>query len=89
MVIEFATDMAGREVQVKKKQVAIKDIFMQFLLHLNEDFDDDLLLDSLNVLVGDLWYVCNIVGTSWIIEFVFITKKQLILSIKLIELIAF
>ena len=34
----------------------MKDIYMQMLLHLNEDFDDDLLLDSILILnQKDLW----------------------------------
>ena len=34
----------------KLRVLEMKDIFMNMLLHLNEDFDDDLLLDAINVL---------------------------------------
>ena len=34
-----------------------EDQFMQMLLHLNEDFDDDLLQDTLKLLTGIDWYV--------------------------------
>ena len=37
--------------------ISAKDQFMQMLLHLNEDFDDDLLLDALRLLTGIDWYV--------------------------------
>ena len=33
-----------------QKMRVVKDVFMQFLLHLNEDFDDDLLLESITYL---------------------------------------
>ena len=36
----------------KAELVPLKDIFMSFLLHLNEDFDDDLLLDAMDILVS-------------------------------------
>ena len=32
-----------------------KEVYMSFLLHINEDFDDDLLQDSMQLLV-DMWY---------------------------------
>jgi hypothetical protein len=31
--------------------VRLKDVYMSFLLQLNEDFDDDLLLDAIDLLV--------------------------------------
>ena len=39
---------------------AVKDIFMFFLLHLNEDCDDDLLLDSLNILIWRSRWIFNL-----------------------------
>ena len=40
-------------VYVNKLRVfEMKDIFMNMLLHMNEDFDDDLLLDAINVLTA-------------------------------------
>ena len=35
---------------VKLSPYTKKDTFMQMLLHLNDDFDDDLLLDALEIL---------------------------------------
>ena len=32
-------------------QANLKDIFMEMLLHLNQDFDDDLLQDSIELIV--------------------------------------
>ena len=32
------------------EQIILKDAFMHFLLHINEDFDDDLLQDCLQLL---------------------------------------
>ena len=39
-------------MQVKKMKFdpSMKDAYMQMMLHLNEDFDDDLLMDSMNSL---------------------------------------
>ena len=37
----------------KTKIIAIKDAYMQMMLHENEDYDDDILLDAMNVL--GLW----------------------------------
>ena len=34
----------------KTKIIAIKDAYMQMMLHENEDYDDDILLDAMNVL---------------------------------------
>lgn len=31
----------------------IKDVYMQWLLHINEDFDDDLLQDTIDLLTPD------------------------------------
>jgi len=32
-------------------QVKLKDVYMQMLLHIEEDFDDDLLLDAIKIAV--------------------------------------
>ena len=34
------------------KEVNKKDAALQMMLHINEDFDDDLLLDAINLLTG-------------------------------------
>ena len=34
----------------------MRDEYMQMLLHLNEDFDDDILLDAMNIL-GFKWVI--------------------------------
>ena len=34
------------------KQVCLKDAVLHLLLYLNEDFDDDLLLDAINMIFG-------------------------------------
>ena len=34
-----------------ERQITILEFYMQCLLHLNEDFDDDLLLDCINLLI--------------------------------------
>ena len=40
------------EVQIEvTREESLKDVSMQFMLHLDEDFDDDLLLDALSLLV--------------------------------------
>ena len=44
--IENGTKMIPLSIQI----FAVKDIFMFFLLHLNEDFDDGLLLDCMAIL---------------------------------------
>ena len=36
----------GRKIE----PLRFKDIYMSFLLHLNEEFDDDLLFDSIKIL---------------------------------------
>ena len=47
----------GKEVHMPriKKIIAIriKDVFMSFLLHLNEDLDDDLLSDAIGMMVSE------------------------------------
>jgi len=35
----------------KIKTVALKDVYMSLLLEVNDDFDDDLLLDAMEILV--------------------------------------
>ena len=35
------------------EQIDSRDIYMQMLLHLNEDFDHDFLFDSIDLLSGD------------------------------------
>ena len=43
----------GEEWEISfTKQINKKDAALQMLLHFNEDFDDDLLLDTINLLVG-------------------------------------
>jgi hypothetical protein len=43
--------LMGLIFECVKDKFELKDKFMSFLLHLNEDFDDDLLLDALELLV--------------------------------------
>ena len=38
---------------VKEKVKVLKDIYMNFLLFLNEDFDDDLLFDAISMLSNE------------------------------------
>jgi hypothetical protein len=42
----------GKLIRSKFDQVPMKDLFMNMLLHLNQDFDDDLLMDAVEMLVG-------------------------------------
>ena len=49
----IATSVLGDILKIEK--LAWKDIFMTFLLAINEDLDDDLLQDAMDLLV-DLWY---------------------------------
>lgn len=35
------------------KATDMKDVYMQLLLHINEDLDDDLILDAIRILVND------------------------------------
>ena len=46
-------------VVVTSLSMELKDAYMMFMLHLNQDFDDDLLLDALRKLVDDLWMIMN------------------------------
>ena len=49
MMMSYWAKKASRIIEMKSiKFFAIKDAYMQMLLHLNEDFDDDLLLDAIN-----------------------------------------
>ena len=49
--MEYSVGTKKDRVKIKRVKVfPLKDQYMTFLLHLNEDFDDDLLLDSLDVL---------------------------------------
>ena len=51
LVVQYSTDRAKRVVGIKSLMIfGKKDIFLHFLLHLNEDFDDDLLLDAITIL---------------------------------------
>ena len=51
LVAQYETDQAKRAVVIKQWLIfGKKDIFLHFLLHLNEDFDDDLLLDAITIL---------------------------------------
>jgi hypothetical protein len=51
-IIEFSDLGSGKKVVVKLTDLLLdaKDVFLHFLLHLNEDFDDDLLYDSIDLL---------------------------------------
>ena len=46
----------------KTKYISMQDEYMQMLLHLNEDFDDDFLLDAMNQLLFGVseWLPCFI-----------------------------
>ena len=46
------TEMVSRILTVRSpvRQLSFRDIFMSFLIHLNEDFDDDLLQDAVELL---------------------------------------
>ena len=51
-----------------------EDQFMQMLLHLNEDFDDDLLQDTLRLLTGIDWYVdTNTIEFYLVISFIILS----------------
>ena len=51
LVAQYETDQAKRVVGIKKLMIfGKKDFFLHFLLHLNEDFDDDLLFDAITLL---------------------------------------
>ena len=39
----------------KIEQISYKDVYMLMLLHLNEDFDDDLLSDCICLLEREKW----------------------------------
>ena len=55
MDVEYSHDQEKQIVSLKIGRMAeIKDIYMNLLLHINEDFDDDLLMDILELLT-DLW----------------------------------
>lgn len=46
----------GEEWEISlTKEFNKKDAVLQMLLHLNEDFDDDLLLDAVNLLLMGSW----------------------------------
>ena len=62
----------------------MKDIYMQLLLWLDDDFDDDLLLDAINCLV-DVWFTILILfSIQGNIYSVFIKIKNYIKEIWLI-----
>ena len=49
--LEAQLKLYPKMIHIKRTSVfLLKERYMSFLLHLNEDFDDDLLLDSLGVL---------------------------------------
>ena len=55
-MIVCATSSRKEVKIIKIKQVEKKEIYMQMLLHINEDFDDDLLLDTILILCQkDFW----------------------------------
>ena len=66
--IENGTKMTPLSIQI----LAVKDIFMLFLLHLNEDFDDDLLLDYMALLPWHSWLInqSNIIYCLQLIIFI-------------------
>jgi hypothetical protein len=43
--------LTGFIFSIVKDNYILKDIYMMFLLHINDDFDDDLLLDAMELLV--------------------------------------
>ena len=52
--------IVSRTIKIKRLKIfTIKDAYMQMLLHLNEDFDDDLLLEAINCL-NCKWLPCFI-----------------------------
>lgn len=51
----------------------MKDVYMQMLLHFNKDFDDDILLDMMNVL-----------GLEWVIAILY-TFNQFINKIRIVK----
>ena len=49
--LESSQSLGSETIAFKRTSVfLLRERYMSFLLHLNEDFDDDLLLDSLGVL---------------------------------------
>ena len=51
MLMSFMRKKSQNTIELKKsKVISLKDTYMQMLLHKNEDFDDDFLLDSMNIL---------------------------------------
>ena len=48
-IVEYATEPEKMKIRIIM-QLKIKEAFLQFLLELNEDFDDDLLLDAIGLL---------------------------------------
>ena len=48
-ISDFTLETAQDLIEV----IPLKDIYMQFLLHLNEGFDDDLLMDCIGMLTDE------------------------------------
>jgi hypothetical protein len=60
VVSDLDPSLLVESIQVKKdetlaitlrKPIELQDAYMMFLLHLNEDFDDDLLLEAVDLLI--------------------------------------
>ena len=45
--------LSFKVLEEKIHMFPLKDIFIHFMLHLNEDFDDDLLQDAMSILVPE------------------------------------
>ena len=56
--------MVKQVIQNKHLEVRMIDIYMEMLLHLDEDFDDDLLQEAITLLV-DLWLLAIIKIVIW------------------------
>lgn len=55
VVLEETYDTVRNTVMVKKmRPVDIRGLYMHILLHIEEDFDDDLLLDSMTLLCENI-----------------------------------
>ena len=56
--------LSFKVLEEKIHMFPLKDIFMNFMLHLNEDFDDDLLQDAMSILVPYWKIIDYIYGRS-------------------------
>ena len=48
------TTLAEEALKSVVDLIPLKDVYMQFLLWINDDFDDDLLMDAMECLLGEL-----------------------------------